>query len=87
MVDNNERCKMEAEAATVKKVVVDNMPASCGECPLFRVNYHGICYYCSCGALPKGDNNRKVTIESNPYDMTYRRSDCPLVVEDKELLR
>lgn len=55
----------------IKKVIVDKIPESCGKCQLMQY----ICDSPKCVAI--ADEN-KWDIAGNPYDMTYRRSDCPL---------
>lgn len=61
------------------KVVVDEMPESCGDCPLMHwKSDHGSP---ACFALPEEVNE----ITGDPYDMTYRRSDCPLWVGFRRL--
>lgn len=56
------------------KVIVDEIPKSCGDCILMQ--YVNDSYPVCCG-LPKEISE----ITGNPYDMKYRRSDCPLVKE------
>lgn len=58
----------------ILSITVDEMPKSCGEC--FFMKY--ISDFPKCCALPDEINN----IEGSPYDMKYRRSDCPLESEE-----
>lgn len=63
----------------IYRIVVDEVPKSCGGCALmgYESNSYPVCY-----AI--GDKRIR-EIEGNPYDMQYRRSDCPLVkLEDEE---
>lgn len=62
------------EEVEIKVVFVNRMPDSCGECPMMV--YHD-CYGPYCAVLPKKINS----ITGNPYEMTYRRSDCPCAEE------
>lgn len=56
----------------ILEVIVDEIPESCGDCPLMEyVNDSPVC----CG-LRRHDYNAELA--GNPYDMDYRRSDCPL---------
>lgn len=65
------------EKCKVIEVIVNLIPKSCGDCPLMKYkSYYGSA---SCVALPYEIND----ITGNPYEMTYRRSDCPLR-EEKE---
>lgn len=57
----------------VRYVCVNRLPDFCGECPLLDMTYN------SCLGINKDKNG----IEGNPSAMTYRRSDCPLMVEEK----
>lgn len=56
----------------VLEIIVDEIPESCGKCCLMRYinNDVPICF-----GIPDGKNE----ITGNPYNMNYRRSDCPLV--------
>lgn len=58
----------------IKRIIVDEMPESCGKCRLmrYRNNDIPIC----CGILDESNE-----IVGNPLDMNYRRSDCPLKEE------
>lgn len=56
----------------VLSVTVDHVPDSCGKCCLMRYKNSD---QPMCCVLPDGVNE----IQGNPYDMNYRRSDCPLV--------
>ena len=68
----------------IRKIVVNEMPKNCGECPLlyfeekcgesFEDNHRFIC-----SAAPK----EYWKIEGNPYNMKYRRSDCKLVLSEE----
>lgn len=62
----------------VLSVKVDEIPKSCGECCLME--YISDTYPVCC-ALPQ--EIREIT--GNPYDMKYRRHDCPLECE-KEVI-
>ena len=57
----------------VKKVIVDETPESCGECSLMQYINNDTPICC---ALVRGDY--RAELAGNPYDMDYRRSDCPL---------
>lgn len=57
----------------IKRIIVDEMPESCGKCWLMR--YHIDTPTCS------GIQDIQNEIIGNPNDMNYRRSDCPLVAE------
>ena len=63
------------ESVCVRYVCVNRFPDSCGECP-FAVTQDG--YSFSCVAV----DPLKCNIVGNPKDMTYRRSDCPLLVTE-----
>lgn len=59
------------------KVLVDEIPLSCGECPLCVSGESGS--FCAC--LPKEeitDKGKICNYIENPYSMYYRRSDCKL---------
>lgn len=58
----------------IKEVLVDKIPDNCGECCLLvdAINEY------ICPVVPKEISR----IIGSPYDMTYRRSDCPLVEHD-----
>lgn len=58
----------------VLSVTVDRVPDNCGICYLMRWHNND---QPMCCALPDDVNN----IQGNPYDMNYRRSDCPLVAK------
>lgn len=63
----------------IYKVVVDELPHNCGQCALmgYVSESYPVCYAIA--------NKQIREIEGNPYDMKYRRSDCPLVkLEDEE---
>lgn len=64
------------EPVHVRYVCVNRLPDYCGECPLMR-QHNGVDAECTVVDPLKSD------IVGNPYDMTYRRSDCPLIVEEK----
>lgn len=61
------------EPVRVRYVCVNRLPDCCGECPLLDD------FYNSCAAI----DQRKSYITGDPHSMTYRRSDCPLMVEAK----
>lgn len=62
----------------VLRVIVDEIPTNCGECVLMQyINDSPKC----CGIQNTDDNKYHNDIAGNPYDMTYRRSDCPLAKE------
>lgn len=62
----------------VLKVIVDEIPESCGVCPFMEyINDTPVCR-----ALRRCDYKAELT--GNPYDMDYRRSDCPLRSIDYE---
>ena len=64
----------------VKKVIVDEIPEGCGDCSLMQyIKDKPIC-----GALARPDYMAELA--GNPYDMDYRRSDCPLKEESNDLL-
>lgn len=54
----------------VNEVLVDEIPKSCGECCLLTMTDSGYI----CPVVPRDISD----ITGSPYDMTYRRSDCPL---------
>ena len=57
----------------IYSITVDAMPKSCGSCPLcgYVNSDFPVCY---------GVADQEIRhIEGNPYDMQYRRSDCPLL--------
>lgn len=58
----------------VKRIIVDEMPESCGKCWLMRYRNNDTPMCC-------GIPDERSEIIGNPLDMNYRRSDCPLVVE------
>ncbi len=59
----------------VHKVIVDEIPIGCGRCSFMQyINDTPMCC-----ALAK--NDYRAEIVGNPYDMDYRRSDCPLMEE------
>lgn len=59
----------------VQKIIVDEIPESCGDCSLMRyINDNPVCC-----ALARPDY--RAELAGNPYDMDYRRSDCPLKEE------
>lgn len=60
----------------VISVEVNRIPQNCGECPLMSYERYDDAV---CTALPRD----KREIAGNPYDMTYRRSDCPLIVVEE----
>lgn len=63
----------------IYKVVVDELPHNCGQ--YISIKYVSDSYPVCYGIVDK----RIREIEGNPYDMQYRRSDCPLVkLEDEE---
>lgn len=66
------------EPVRVRYVCVNRIPNSCGECPMLIINYgyNGFDYFC--GVVDPLKNH----IVGNPNDMTYRRSDCPLLVTE-----
>jgi DNA-directed RNA polymerase alpha subunit len=61
----------------IKRIIVDEMPESCGKCWLMRYRNNDIPICCG---IPDEHNE----IVGNPLDMNYRRSDCPLVEEYPE---
>ena len=56
----------------VLNIIVDEIPESCGDCCFMDYvnNSQPVCY-----GIP---DHEKREITGNPYNMTYRRSDCPL---------
>lgn len=56
----------------IYKVLVDKIPQSCGQCALmgYISKNYPVCYGIAAPEI------REIT--GNPYDMKYRRSDCPL---------
>ncbi len=69
----------------IVKVVVDRMPARCGECPFkadeFKSVYEG--YESECVALRNKDGV-KTALYGEVDEMPYRRHDCPLIVEEAQ---
>ena len=61
--------------AEILKVVFDEIPKTCGNCPLMFY-LHDTTPVCT--AVPQ----EVFEIEGNPYAMKYRRSDCPAVGGD-----
>lgn len=57
---------------TVFEICVDEVPESCGRCPFMEYIED---FYPCCVAIT--DKTIRA-LEGNPYDMHYRRSDCPL---------
>lgn len=56
----------------IYKVLVDKIPQNCGECALmgYISDDYPVCH---------GITDHEIReIIGNPYDMKYRRSDCPL---------
>lgn len=64
------------EVCKVIKVIVNVIPEGCGACPMMTYSKYG--EWPCCAALPEEINS----IEGNPYDMKYRRSDCPLELDN-----
>ena len=62
----------------VKEIIVDEIPASCNEC-IFARREDGE-YICA--AI---DSDKNFISSYDLYRMTYRRSDCKLVVNDCDL--
>ncbi len=60
----------------VLNITVDEIPKSCGECGFMKY----INDWAKCCAFPDEVND----IAGNPYDMNYRRSDCPLSESEKQ---
>lgn len=60
----------------IKEIVVDKIPENCGDCLLMRYLSYDGSPHCT------GIDYRKSEILGNPYAMKYRRSDCPLKVEE-----
>ena len=60
---------------TIKRIVVDEIPDSCGRCWLmdYRHASQPVCYAIC--------DEQKRELTGNPFDMQYRRSDCPLCKE------
>lgn len=61
------------------RIVVDKLPNACWQCPMMRnigteEHRHYICV-----PLDGGRNN----LGSDPFNLPFRRHDCPLVVEEK----
>lgn len=58
----------------IVKVIVDDIPTTCGDCDLLY--YTDGAYYCPviCG-------ERQSKIVCDPVQAEYRRSDCPLVMD------
>lgn len=63
----------------VKKILVDEIPPNCGECWLMRYKNGD---NSTCSGLPDDINE----ITGNPYDMNYRRSDCPLELDKSDVV-
>lgn len=62
----------------IYSINVDEMPKSCGQCPLmdYTAADYPVCY----GIVRDNAESTDIReIQGNPYDMQYRRSDCPLV--------
>lgn len=58
----------------IRKIIVNKVPEGCGDCPLMQYLHDSPV----CVAQPP----EVWEITGNPYDMTYRRSDCKLIKED-----
>lgn len=58
----------------ILSITVDEIPKSCGDCMFMKY----INDWSKCCALPDEVND----ISGSPYDMNYRRSDCPLSVSE-----
>lgn len=63
----------------IKKIIVDEIPESCGKCWLMRYSKNDFPF---CSAID--DDHNEIT--GNPNDMKYRRSDCPLSKELGEMV-
>lgn len=62
------------EVVEVRQIFVNRLPDNCGECPLMQyINDSPVCC-----ALPESVWD----LTGNPYDMTYRRSDCKMYVRN-----
>ena len=60
------------EEVVVRHIIVNRLPKNCGECPLMQcIGGDHVCC-----AIPK----YTWSLAGNPYDMTYRRSDCKMMV-------
>lgn len=55
------------------QIITDEMPSNCGDCMLMQ--------YIADEPKCCGLDAEKNAITGNPYSMTYRRSDCPLILE------
>jgi hypothetical protein len=58
----------------IKRIIVDQVPKSCAACTLLEV-------YGDSAKCFGVNENRYLT--GNPFEMTYRRSDCLLVADEK----
>lgn len=58
----------------INRIIVDEIPKTCGECWLMRFDSKE---NSRCSGIPDEDNY----ITGSPEEMSYRRSDCPLVRE------
>lgn len=58
----------------IQSIIIDELPKSCSECPLFSYKDSDISY---CAGL---SNFTKNEIEETPYLYMCRRSDCPLII-------
>lgn len=63
-----------SEPCKVIRVIVDKIPTGCGDCPMMQYIRDS---YAVCIALPED----VYELAGNPYDMMYRRIDCPLRLE------
>lgn len=66
--------KGEMAPMKIKRIIVDEIPKTCGKCWLMRFD---VKKNARCSCIP--DNCSYIT--GDPHDMNYRRSDCPLVEE------
>lgn len=57
-------------------VTVNRMPRYCHECPMLVM---GASFYCA--AINIMDNGTDPSLGKHPFDMPFRRHDCPLIVE------
>lgn len=63
----------------IKRIIVDEIPQNCGDCHFAQKPDWSESFYCG-GITDFGKN----TIVGSPCLMTYRRSDCPLEVEEDD---
>ncbi len=70
---------MEDESIKITRltIAVNKMPQYCYECPMMAM---GASYYCE--AINIMNNGTDPSLGKSPFDMPFRRHDCPLIVEE-----